>query len=187
MMKTGRLYSEIYRAVQDERCLVVLKVQEIQDLVYADCEGVRVDYNVRFAGTPVVFPDDDYAPFWDFNNTVRQAQKRGVMYPSARHSKDLCIALFYDETNSIVPQSDERLIMKLQLIAEDQDPAQPLRRCDPFKDKLHPTMGHYSFVDDAEFTRLRNANMLYPKGIPQSGMVDFVRRQYQIYPSHAVR
>jgi RES domain-containing protein len=180
-------YRDIRSSLEAERCLVVVRVEEITDLVYVDCEGVRVDFNARFGGTTVVFPDYAYEPFWDFNNTLRSSSKKGVIYPSARHSKDMCLALFDDETGRIVPNSDDRLNIKLQLLAEDQDPAQPPQRCDPYKEKLHATMGYYSFLDNAEFDRMRNSGMLNPADLPFNGMVDFVRRHYVNYPTDAVR
>lgn len=180
-------YRDILSSLEAERCLVVIRVEEISDLVYVDCEGVRVDFNARFGGTTVVFPDQRYEPFWDFNNTLRSENKKGVIYPSARHSKDMCLALFHDETGRIIPHSDSRLNIKLQLLSEDQDPRQPPRRCDPYQEKLHATMGYYSFVDAAELDRFRLAGMLNPPDIPAGGMVDFVRRRYADYPRDAVR
>lgn len=179
-------YRDIRSSLEAERCLVVLRVEEIPDLVYVDCEAVRVEFDARFGGTTVVFPDDLYAPFWDFNDRLRSNGKKGVIYPSARHSRDVCLALFDDETSRIIPNTDERLNIKLQLLAEDQDPRQPPQRCDPYKEKLHATMGYYSFTDQAEFDRVRNLGRLHPRDLPFSGMVDFVRRRYANYPGDAV-
>lgn len=180
-------YRDVTSSTKAERCLTVVRVNEIGDLVYTDCEGIRVDFSARFGGTTVVFPDSDYEPFLDFNNTVRSGNKKGVIYPSARHSKDICIALFDDETGRIQPNTDTRLNVRLQLLCEEQDPRQPPQPCDPFKQKLHATMGYYSFIDDDEFENARDAGLLNPADIPPRGMVDFVRRRYRQYPQDAVQ
>ena len=138
-------YRLIQSSIHAERCLVVVRVKEIKDLVYCDCEGARVEFNARFGGTTVVFPDHLYEPFWHFNNTLRKNGKKGVIYPSARHSRDHCLVLFDDETPRIIKRSVHRLNIKLQLLPEDQDPQQPPKKCDPLKEKLHATMGYYSF------------------------------------------
>lgn len=141
-------YRDIRSSLEAERCLVILRVEAIPDLVYVDCEAVKVDFNTRFGGTTVVFPDHLYAPFRDFNDTLRANSKKGVIYPSARHSKDVCLTLFDDETSRIIPDTDERLNIKLQLPSEDQDPLQPPQRCDPYQVKLHATMGYYSSLTE---------------------------------------
>jgi RES domain-containing protein len=179
-------YRDILSSIEAERCLTAVRVSEIADLVYTDCDGVKIEFNARFSGTTTVFPDNDYPPFWDFNDAIRTNNKKGVIYPSARHSKDVCIALFDDETGRIVPDSDTRLNIKLQLLGEDQDPLQPPQKCDPYKQKLHATMGYYTFIDRAEFDKVRDAGMLNPADIPFKGMVDFVRRRYRKYPGDAV-
>jgi RES domain-containing protein len=180
-------YEEIKEAMTYQGCLVILRVAGIDDLVYVDCKGVRYDFDARFGGTTVTFPDSTYEPFWSFQNTVRSAQKKGVIYPSARHSQDVCIALFYDETSRIKPDFYEALTIKIQLVAEDQDPFQPPRKCNPLEDKLHATMGYYSFLDEKALDKARSAGVLHPNDIPAQGMVDFVRRRYTSYPRDAVR
>jgi RES domain-containing protein len=186
LISNGMPYRQVQSSLHAERCLVVVRVKEIKDLVYCDCEGARRDFNAKFGGTTVVFPDNHYEPFWDFNNTIRKKGKKGVIYPSARHSRDLCLVLFDDETPRIMRRSVYRLNIKLQLLPEDQDPRQPPRKCDPLREKLHATMGYYSFENQEQYDKARNAHILNPGDTPFQGMIDFVRRKYNRYPGDAV-
>jgi len=177
---------EIRATMREKRCLLVLRIHEIDGMVYADSKDVALDFDPRVCGASVVFPDPYYKFLWEFGDEVRSRGKKGILYPSARHLNDVCIALFYDETERIDPNFDIALDIELRLVAEDQDYTQPLRSCDPFDDKLHATMGYYCFTNSTELENARTAIALNPLDIPASGMVDFVRRQYRAYPAHAV-
>jgi RES domain len=176
----------IRSSMYEKRCLMLIRVKEIDPLVYADSKDVARDFDPRVCGASVVFPDPCYKFLWEFGNTVRTSGSKGIFYPSARHLNDICIALFYDESTRLDMSFHELLDIELRLISEDQDRTQPLRNCDPFDDKIHPTMGYYSFSDANELDRLRNLGVLNPNDIPASGLVDFVRRRYTAYPAQAV-
>ena len=175
----------VTQGTRAERCLVILKVKEITDLVYLDSDGVMLDYDSRICGATTVFPEAVYTVFHAFNNKMREVGKKGILYPSARHSRDLCVALFDDETQKIQSYC-RRLNITLQLVSEDQDFCQPTRLCNPFREKLHATMGYYCFHDSRQLEDVRAAKEINPGDMPLCGMVDFVRRRYQDYPSQAV-
>lgn len=184
----NKKYALTRAAMISERALVVIRVKEIKDLVYIDSAGVAVDYDHLVYGAAAVFPDPHYAVFQEFSNRVRQEKKRGIIYPSARHSRDVCMALFHDETNSILPGCHQIASVRFQLIPEDQnlDERPTAGGFDPYARKIHPTMGHYEVTDADTWEQLRDAKLLNPSGIPQVGMIDFVRRRYRVYPDQAV-
>jgi len=180
--------ADIRSGMSTIRCMTVLRVNsEIGDLVYLDSDGVTYDYDRRLRGAVVVYPQAEYKVFQEFNNLVRSKKKRGILYPSARHSRDVCLALFNDETAFI----DDRfpvITLKLQLVKEDQDFTTPVEKCDPILHKMHPTMGYFE-IDNADkrvFERLVASEVIHPAGMPVKGMVDFVRRRYRVYPTGAV-
>ena len=177
----------IRSSMREIRSLIAVKVGQIDDLVYTDSREVSLDFNdSRICGTTVVFPAPHYKFLRDFNEVIRRGNKKGVIYPSARHSKDICIVLFYDETSRIDRGSYEMLQVELNLLPEDHSPPQLPHSFVPFDRKIHPTMGHYRFLDGAELIRLQQAGVLNPANIPKEGMVDFVRRRYKVYPKNAV-
>jgi hypothetical protein len=167
------------------RHLHVISVKSIPGLVYTDADDV-VELDNRLCGSATVFPEPIYQFFLDFNNKVRsQPESRGILYPSARHSEGLCVALFNDETDKI--QEMAGLDVYLSLLPEDGAPGDPPPDLfDPFRQKLHPTMGHYQFKNPLEFERLKRAGLIHPYDLPSRGQVDFVRRKYKVYPEHAV-
>jgi len=185
-IRLKRPYADVIGAVHWKKCLSVFAVGRIAQLVYIDSEGTSRDYDSRISGATITFPDPLYEPFRDFHTRVRQERKSGILYPSARHSQGLCIALFGDMTDRLQHDFYELLPVDLRLVSEDQDPAQAPRDCDPFRDKLHATMGYYTFTAPDQFERVRNGGSIYPADIPPTGMVDFVRRRYLNYPRDAV-
>jgi len=179
-------YAFIRRCLVAERFLVVLRIEEIPDLVHIDSEGVTVDFDARMRGAASVLPRATYKLFQDFHNSVRRRQKKGILYPSARHSRDVCFALFYDETARVITESYAAVPVTIRLIAENQDLAGNPRDFSPFTDKIHPTMGHYEFHDPAQLMDLVSKGEINPPDLPVSGMLDFVRRPYRSYPGGAV-
>ena len=115
---------------------------QIRDFVFLDSENVVSDFDPRICGATTVFPEAVYDVFHDFNNKMREIGKKGIICPSARHSQDYCIALFDDETNSVRSFNAE-LNVTLQLVVEDQVFGGPIGSCNPPRQKLHATMGHY--------------------------------------------
>jgi len=179
-------HSDVVVPMNDERCLAIFAVKPIDQLIYLDSLGVRVNYGGQLSGTMLINPDPVYEPFRSLSDKLREERRRGVMYPSARHSEDLCLALFEDETSKIKKDVYDRLVVILRLVSESQDPKLLPTDCDPFEEKLHSTMGYYSFPDTREFNKLQKAGLIHPKGMPSMGMVDFVRRRYIAYPQDAV-
>ena len=167
-----------------KKCLLALRLNEIADLVYTGAAGVS-DYESRLCGAAVVFPDTQYEFMQTFHNKLRANRKRGVLYPSARHSIGLCVALFRDETKSIDVCSDP-ISVRLQLLPEHQDLHSPPGEIDPFETKIHPTMGYYKVLSVGEFERAQRKGTL-PQDLPAEGKIDFVRRNYRgDYPAQAV-
>lgn len=177
--------AHIRSAFKDKRCLVVLRVSEIDNLVYIDADDVAYDFNVRLCRTATVFPDPRYEVISKLNNKLRSQNKRGVFYPSARHSQDVCVALFQDETKRIETMY-EVLTLDLCLLPESQKCGRDPRDIDLHRDKIHPTMGYYAFENVDKLNDLKRQGLIYPAKIPQRGMIDFVRRRYDDYPSKAV-
>jgi RES domain-containing protein len=161
-LKDKMPYVEVASCLTQKRCLTVFSVDEIRDLVYVDCDSMRVDYDPRISGTLIVFPDAVYQPFREFSDKLRIEQKRGVFYPSARHSEDLCIALFEDETARIRPGFFEMLPVDLRLVPESYEPGGDPGECNPMEEKLNATMGYYRFSDQDAFDRVKSAGALNP-------------------------
>jgi RES domain-containing protein len=175
----------IFDAVGSTRRLAVFRVQSISDLVFIDSEGAQVDYDSRIRGATVVHPEATYRLFWDLNEKVRGAKKKGVVYPSARHSQDYCFALFDDETSRLQLDSFQTIPVSVRLVAEGQDFSLPVRECNPFAEKLHSTMGYYEFGELDRFEKAKADKILNPHDIPSRGLIDFVRRKYREYPKEA--
>ncbi|MDP2898138.1 MAG: RES family NAD+ phosphorylase [bacterium] len=169
-----------------EKVLAIVRVGGITELVFIDTQAASLEFDRRMCGTSVIFPDSTYEVFYSVNRELRQKGKRGAFYPSARHSRDFCVALFRNETGSTDPALFESIYVRLQLVPEDQAFDAPPRECQPYADKLHATMGYYCFLDVSRLERLRASGALNPADIPSSGYVDFVRRHYRQYPTSAV-
>lgn len=167
--------------------LVIFTVKRIDALVYVDSIGVK-SYDPTITSSTVVFPDPIYGPLHNVSERARQAKKNGVVYPSARHSKDLAFVFFRNETPNVLETPYKALDITLQLISEEQDTLSfPPSRFKVYTDKLHATMGYYQFDDPAQLDALKKEGFIYPEDLPLSGYVDFVRRHYEDYPKCAVR
>jgi RES domain-containing protein len=185
-MNDNQPWQEVNELIEDERCLVMFKVGEIDKFVFIDSDAVRVDLNKRMSGTMVVFPQANYLPFQQFSTSLRGIGMNGVFYPSARHSKDICIALFEDHSKKVKKSDYRTLAVTLNLLKENQNFNSPIEICDPFSDKIHPTMGYYRFDNEMAFIKAKSDNYLNPPNIPIEGKIDFVRRLYLNYPVDAV-
>jgi hypothetical protein len=179
-----------YQVVRAEMCkiksLVVFRVRLITDLVHLDCEAVERDYRTRICGTLAVWPDATYELFDKLNDEFRNHRKNGVVYPSARHSVDKCLAIFNDQTDRVIPGEFHELQIKLRLVPEDHDVRTRPQEFSPFKRKVHPTVGFYDIVDVTHFSSLISQGWINPLGMPAAGCIDFVRRRYDSYPLAAV-
>jgi hypothetical protein len=173
-------------AVVARRALTLFRVQRIPDLVFIDSEDLRLEFDGRICGATVVYPEATYDVFLDLNRQLRRARKKGIVYPSARHSEGLCFALFDDESANVDVASFRAIEVRLTLIAEDHRFVTPAIGCNPFQEKLHPTMGYYEVLDIPAFENARRDGVLHPSDLPSSGFIDFVRRRYLDYPRQAV-
>jgi hypothetical protein len=173
-------------AVVSRRSLSAFRVDGIPDLIYIDAEGLQVDFDPRIRGAAVVYPEATYDLFLELNRSIRKRNKRGIVYPSARHSRGYCFALFDDETSHIDVVSFRNIEVKLMLVSEQQQFGAVASPCNPFREKLHCTMGYYEFVDQIVFDKARTDGILNPAALPGHGLVDFVRRRYDDYPRQAI-
>lgn len=165
--------------------LAIFSVEEIANLVYVDSIGAK-EYDPTILSSTVVYPDPTYEPLNRISYNLRTGGKSGVVYPSARHSKDLAFAFFNDETSKIKSSFYEAPFVNLRLIVEEQDKTSfPPENFMPHTDKLHATMGYYEFEDPNELDALKTDGLVHPTNIPFSGYVDFVRRHYLNYPRDA--
>lgn len=183
-------YSHVAQYLFQPRVLVVFGVSQIDDMVLVESQDVQDRHGTHLSGTMLVHPDPHYKVLPEFAEELRSERAKGVFYPSARHSLDLAFAFFDDNSNCIMDDTYELLHLELRLVTEDQNPAiqpTPITREIVRYKKLHATMGHYAFTDPATLQNLDSAGLLYPQGLPNRGMVDFVRRHYVHYPHDAVR
>ena len=183
-IREGFPAAKLRTSYASDRVLQIARVKRIENLVYAESLDFQRDY--KLYGTAVVYPDPFYDLFQKINDDLRGADRRksGVVYPSARHSRDFCAALFDDETNKII--DFWKLSLRLTLVHENQHSGEPPMPADPSKDKINQNMGHYIFEDADELQKLDRQGMIHPKGIPSQGYIDFVRRPYKRYPKHAI-
>lgn len=178
----------IREKIEDKKALVIAKTQDIGDMVYLDSKDFYREYRMpEVYGTWLVHPDINYPPYQTVAGMIRDNEKNGIMYPSARHSRDVAIVLFKDTTSKIKEDDYYALEVTLKLLKEDTTPANSsMVVCDPNDDKLHFTMGYYCFEDHEQFENLKNLNLINPSKMESSGMIDFVRRNYKDYPHDAV-
>jgi hypothetical protein len=179
--------AEVRSLLEQKRCLIVTRLKsDLDQFVYVDAKDI-VEFDHMMYGTTCVFPDASYNMFHDLSDRLRGERKKGIVYPSARHSKDVCIAMFDDETKNVDDACFERLYLTLKLLSEEQEPGQPIKRIDPFEEKLDPTMGYYEFSQPEHLDRIRAAGFCNPADMSEKGIIDFVRRRYKEYPTEAVK
>lgn len=172
-------FADLKRRAARNHAFVVMAVGRIDDLIYADSVGARV-YHRYITGPSITSPDSVYDPLQKFGDEVRKDSKNGVVYPSARHSKDFAFALFNDETSNLKSKPYYVLELQLQLVSEDQDffNPKPPGKFDIYSEKLHQTMGYYEFTDPTAFDDMKLQQLIHPADLSQKGYVDFVRRRY---------
>jgi hypothetical protein len=166
--------------------LVILAIDKIDEIVFADSVGARF-YNPNITGPSITTPDLVYKQLHEFSDAIRSYRKKGIVYPSARHSEGFAFALFNDESGKVQSTPYETLELKLQLVSEKQDLSiKPPARFDIYVDKIHPTIGYYEFTDDIAFNDLKSRGLIHPDGLPARAYFDFVRRRYgRSYPNDA--
>lgn len=172
--------------IVSERTLVAFRVHAIADLVNAEAMEARSRYSLP-SKSLLVHPSPIISNLQDFGDTLRLENMKGVLCPSPRHSKGICIAFFHDETGALRDDFYEGLKLRLQLLAEGQDYREPPKDFRLPRDFIDSTRGYYAFSDPNQFDRIRKTGALNPAEAPLSGIVDFVRRSYVNYPYDAVR
>lgn len=181
----GGPFQSVLAACEYRGRLVIFSVKEIPDLVYVDSEGVRVDYDGRLSGTTLVCPVKTYSVLNDVSEKIRGDRKRGLIYPSARHSRDVAIVLFGDETKSVLPSPYIALDVTLRLVSEEQDCLAKVPSLNPYKEKVHGGVGFFEFSSGKDLGDACAAGLLYPQ-LPQWGYIDLLRRRYIKYPDDAM-
>ncbi len=178
----------IREKINDKKALIIARTSQINELVYLDSKDFYREYGLaEVQGTWLVHPDVTYPPHQIVSNLIREKNKNGILYPSARHSRDVAIALFRDVSTKIREDEYYTLEINLVLVAEDTPPDNcAFSLCDPTDQKLHFTMGYYSIEDQDEFERLKSKKYINPINMKPFGMIDFVRRKYKDYPNDAI-
>jgi hypothetical protein len=178
------LASWLSRAVVP-RHLVILEMSRIDSLIYIDTDDCR-NQTALHAGQIVhssllIHPDELYYPLQMASNFYRNASRLGVVYPSARHSRGLALALFLDHTNNI---KNILGTLDITLSLVDESSEKPVSNAfNPAQDKISQTRGYFQ-MKVSDFSRYQR--LLYP--LPSSsGVIDFVRTNYSHYPQDAVR
>jgi hypothetical protein len=161
--------------------LVIFEAHRVDDLIYLDTSESRTQAN-PVASAIIVHPDCLYEPVQHASDHYRGQGKIGVVYPSARHSRDFAIALFLDRTSSIRNISAV-IDVCLTLLAEDETTLATDPRFNPYEHMISHTKGRYD-IDPGDLASC--SHLLYPALPRASGIVDFVRRPYHTYPNDAV-
>jgi hypothetical protein len=185
-LSTNQPTIELQSLIVSDRTLVAFRVHEIADLVNAEAIKARSRYSVP-SNSLLVHPSPIISQLQDFGDTLRLENMKGALYPSPRHSRGLCIALFHDETGALRDDFYEGLNIRLRLLAEGQDYREPPKDFRLLTDFIDSARGYYAFSDPSQFDRVRQTGVINPAGAPVSGIVDFVRRSYINYPYDAVR
>jgi hypothetical protein len=190
---------DLIRRTTSKSVLVILSIAAIDEIVYADSVGAARSYSRSISGSQktgssitgpsITCPDSYYLPLQKFAHEVRKDKKKGVVFPSARHSEGFAYALFRDETQNLKSNPFERLEVQLQLISENEEFQGGKRpgKFDIHTQKLHPTVGYYEFLNSDAFDDAKTKQLIHPDGISCKGYIDFVRRRYDktIYPATA--
>jgi hypothetical protein len=151
-------------------------VETLNDLVYLDAMDFPRVYGPTMTGTMTIHPDKEYEEFQKVSTRLRGEGKRGVAYPSARHHRDHCFALFLDETDRVKVPTFFRLLVVLRLIGEEHNlTVAPGTGCHPDVHKIHATLGYFEFQDASELTKAIKDKLLNPDFIPGRGFLSFSR------------
>lgn len=185
-VRFGHSVQHIEATAERHFCLVIFRVAGIGELTRLDCEDFQREHGPKLSGTMVVHPDDKYVEFQTVGTKLREDKRRGVVYPSARHSRGDCYALFRDETKNVLFDSVKPIPLTLRLVSEDQDRNVVPGRCSPHKHKLDPVQAFYQFDDLDKFQNANDGGLLNPAKLPRCGYFDFTRRMYSSYPEKAI-
>ncbi len=165
--------------------LVAFEVNMIPDMVYIDTEDCRQQIPLLtkqlIPSSIVVHPDQLYGPLQQAGDFCRRQAREGVVYPSARHSQGLAVALFRDHMRSI---KGIVATLEVELALVEAESYQPVPNFSPHDEKISHTHGYYEFTDPSAFAKYQS--VLQPALPSVRGVVEFIRRPYSRYPSDAV-
>jgi hypothetical protein len=164
------------------RQLVIFDVHGIPDLICIDTDECRrqtaINAQRLIPASLITNPDHVYEPLQKASESYRAQNKKGVVYPSARHSRGFAVALFGDHTNSI-----QRVIATMQvtlsLVDEETQQAVFQPSFNPDSRRISYTQGFYMVSRNA---LIANNHLLQPYLPRETGIIDFVRRPYSSYP-----
>lgn len=183
---SGRVWQT---CIQARKVLVIFDVKEIPDLIYIDTEECRIQVAAGtnpsewLLSTVIVNPQCIYRPLQHASDVYRKIPgKRGIVYPSARHSRGLAVALFDDHTSSI-KQIRATIEVTLTLAEEGTSNLATDPNFSMLSGKLSHIRGHYRMSRNA---LIANRNLIQPTLLQAEGFIDLVRRPYSVYPNDAV-
>lgn len=183
-ISSGSVASIVRSKTTSEKALMVFQVREIDSLANIDASDFAFNHGNRIKGTTTVYPDSTYEPFYEIMEPTR-SKYRGLVYPSARHSRDRCFVLFRDESRCVKGLVGKAYIT-LKLITEKQDYGNAPTVCDPTTEKIHPTVGYYEIRDTTFYETIKANGDMNPRNMTRYGYVDYVRRKYIRYPEDAI-
>jgi len=165
---------------------VIFEAHAIPNLIYIDTDDCRrytmIGASAALHSALIINPDHLYEPLQKASEFYRAQGKKGLIYPSARHSCGHALALFDDHSRSLV-----RIVKTLQVFLSlvDEEKLQPVAQpFNPDTGKISYTQGYYQFSRN---DYLANKSFLQSFLPDWSGIIDFVRRNYSTYPDDAVR
>lgn len=157
--------------------LAIMEVGEIRGLIHIE-SLCAMNFDSRVRGTAVVSPLHEYTPLQEVSAAIRSdpSKYRGILYPSARFKsdepRDLCCIFFGNETASI--RAFHSIEVELSLVDETSY-SSGICDCDPFLDRVHPKVGHYSFADLTMFDALKSKGLIHPSDLELEGFIPFRR------------
>jgi hypothetical protein len=174
--------------VASKRCsLVVFKCNNVTDLVNINSDNACKQYNTN--PSAITHPDTFYSQLQNISRRIRNNSKKGIISPSARHSKGLTVVFFGDHTASI---EDIEFIfdIELSLVSEDMKTLASGGGGFNFRrDRINQNIGFFKFHQNQ---LSRNFALLNPRFSRPSGLIDFCRLRYRYinnlvpYPTCAI-
>jgi hypothetical protein len=173
-------YSEIASHLEAHRYLVVFTVMELGDLVFAPSRGIYHEFGFQLHDEALRCPELFVNDLKLLADRARHASKRGILYPSARHSRGMCLVFFRNESNAVHADPYVRLELELKLVGENSHIGKDIMG----KDIIDIRRGYFEFIDPHQMDAIRSA--ICPLYLTSKGIVELVRRDYWQYPADAV-
>jgi RES domain len=180
----GRPVAAIREPTERYLWLTAAQVDVIDELVNLEALDFPRNYGPKMTGTMTVHPDSEYEEFQRLSTRLRGEDKRGIVYPSARHHRDYCFALFLDETRSVNVATFFRLKLALRLVGEEHNfNVEAGTGCFPDQHKIHGSLGYFEFQDPDKLTEAIQNSLINPNFLPAKGFVAFSRNPCSPYTS----